>query len=243
MTALDRLKSCVLSTEQVRRVDLVAIERYGVHSLVLMENAALNCVRWIQQFCARRSRPPRTVILCGRGNNGGDGLVIARHLQTLGWPVRVLLLGPEELLSDDNLANWKILKSGSASERLAIGELVEKFQAEHHPAIAEAELVIDAMLGTGASGAPRAPFAEWIEAANTCEAIRIAIDIPTGVCAQTGAAFDLHFRPSHTLSFVARKPAMQLPDSSKLFGEVEILPIGLPQDLVEQVLLWADTET
>ncbi len=229
LTAWNRLKTSVLSTAQVRQVDQLAIQQYGMHSLVLMENAALGCVQWI---CQRFPSPRRTVILGGRGNNGGDGLVIARHLQVLGWPVTTILWGPEDKLSADAKANLRILQVGSGSEVL----VREAFDDTSLELLSKADLVVDAMLGTGATGNPRSPLDAWIRAANELTAFRLAIDLPTGIDGDTGTAYSPAFRADATLSFVALKPAMTLPDSQQFFGEVAVLPIGIPDSLVRYIL-------
>ncbi len=235
MTAWDSLKQSVLTTEQARRVDLVAMKKYHMHSLVLMENAALGCVSWLKN---RYSGQPKTLIVCGRGNNGGDGLVIARHLLAAGWDCRCLLLGPVVRLSADNLANWEILNASCPSNvRLVEGEGAAADDLKQE--IAEAELVIDAMLGTGVTGEPRFPFRKWIEWANAHVAQRVAIDIPTGVNAETGDVGERYFQADATLTFVAQKPAMQLKETVKLFGDIEVCPIGLPAEMMEEILGWS----
>lgn len=229
MSAWNQLKCSVLSTQQVRDVDRLAVEEYGMHSLVLMENAALGCVRWIEsQFPA----PGRVTILCGRGNNGGDGLAIARHLRLLGWGTDVLVLGPRERLSSDARVNLDILCAHSTQ----VPKLITVCQAEDLLAMQEADLILDAMLGTGAAGPPRSPLDSWIAAANQTEALRVAIDMPTGVDAESATRFEPAFRPHATLTFVARKPAMESQGAAELFGKIEVLPIGIPEALVCRIL-------
>ncbi|MEM7557715.1 MAG: NAD(P)H-hydrate epimerase [Planctomycetota bacterium] len=235
MTAWNSLKQSVLTTEQVRRVDLVAMEKYHMHSLVLMENAALSCVSWLKD---RYPEQPRTLILCGRGNNGGDGLVIARHLLAAGWECHCLLLGPVNRLSADNRANWEILYASSPSKvRLVEGDAAVSGDLKQE--VAQGELIIDAMLGTGVTGEPRSPFREWIEWSNAQVAQRVAIDIPTGVNAEAGEVGECHFQADATLTFVAHKPAMQLKDAFKLFGDINVCPIGLPVGMMEEILSWS----
>lgn len=235
-----RLKSKVLSVEAVRRVDQMAIKDFGISSLVLMENAGLGCVNWLRR---KFPTPQRTLILCGSGNNGGDGLVIARHLEVLGWPCELVIQGPIEKLSDDSSANLRILKPTSAdwihlsegssdSEGSNIADALELIRRES----ARADLIIDAMLGTGTRGNPRPPLDQWIRLSNAASAYRVALDIPTGVDATSGETAQDYFHADCTITFVAKKPAMQLSSCKHLFGQIEVLPIGIPAQLIELVL-------
>lgn len=221
-----------LSVDQIRDVDRVAVEQYRMNSLVLMENAALGCVRWLEN---RFSEAAIAVILCGRGNNGGDGLAIARHLRVLGWRCHVVVLGPVEKMTADAQANFEILVAGGDCELLLWNEpdtdssqlsALQKWTAS-------ASVIIDAMLGTGATGEPRVPLSDWIATANQSNAQRVAIDIPSGWNATTGEIGKYVFKANATLTFVARKPAMALPDAAERLGEVIVLPIGIPQKQIE----------
>lgn len=231
LTACEQLSNRVLTIEQTRGVDRRAMEKYHMHSLVLMENAGLGCVQWLQRkFYGSR---PKTVVLCGNGNNGGDGLVIARHLRVSGWPCEVVVCGPMERLSSDALANSKILAEQDAHGIRWYDESDAVWLAGQ---LKQAELIVDAVLGTGATGAPRAPYDQWIQAANRSEGLRVAIDIPTGVDAETGAMAEPAFSPHATLTFVARKPAMVRGDAKRVFGDLQVVPIGLPDMFLRRLV-------
>lgn len=224
------LRKMVLSTATIRNVDRRAIEHFGMESLVLMENAASNCARWIVDHFPDR---PTTAILCGSGNNGGDGVVLARHLATLGWPCVCFVQGPLEKLSSDNLRNCQILLQG---QRTAVQILEATSYEQAIPHIASAALIVDAMLGTGAKGNPREPLASWIAASNQSDAVKVAIDIPTGIDADTGYTAQTFFKTHYTLTFVARKPSMALPDAAQKFGAIEVLPIGISAAQIEELI-------
>lgn len=104
------------------------------------------------------------------------------------------------------------------------------------PEIARAELIIDAMLGTGARGNPREPLASWIAAANQSPAAKVAIDIPTGIDADSGETGQLFFQTQYTLTFVARKPSMVLPGAATKFGTIDVLPIGICAAQIEELI-------
>jgi NAD(P)H-hydrate epimerase len=229
-TGWQRLSSRVMTTRQVRSVDEAAIGEFGMHSLVLMENAALGCVSWIVR---RFPEPVRTVVLCGPGNNGGDGLVITRHLRLLGWDCRAVLLGPEEKFSQDTRHHATVLSAGPGNGL----HIVAPPESDNLDSLMSgAELIIDAMLGTGATGNPRPPMDGWIRAANSWEAFRLAIDIPTGVNADSGQLGQPHFHAHATLTFVSLKPAMLSPEADRVFGSLQILPIGIPDQAIDRIL-------
>jgi NAD(P)H-hydrate epimerase len=235
MTALNELMQTTLTTQQVRTVDRIAIEEFGVNSLVLMENAALGCVHWLLR---EKQTPNSTVILCGRGNNGGDGLVIARHLQLQGWNCQAFVQGPIAKLSEDNRSNLQILESNDveSSQQDRVVSIVDEDLAPSLQAISQADLIIDAMLGSGVCGDPRPPFDRWISAANASQAFRLAIDVPTGVSADSGQLAKPSFDAHATLTFVAPKPAMTRDETKANFGDLTVIPIGIPQRLVRRLL-------
>ena len=224
------LLGMVLATPLVRAVDLQAIQHYRVNSLVLMENAASQCAQLISQLYPNR---PSTVILCGSGNNGGDGVAISRKLRAAGWDCHCFVLGPLDKLTADNRANCEILLQGCDPTLKILDP--NDWQAAI-PRIQTAYLIVDALLGTGASGTLREPVASWIRAANSAEAARVAIDIPSGVNADTGQAQADHFQADHTLTFVALKPAMVRTESAGRFGKIHALPIGISEAQIQELI-------
>ena len=230
-TAWQKLTERVLSIAEIRNTDRVAMEKYHVHSLVLMENAALGCVHWLT---SRFREPQAALILCGRGNNGGDGLAIARHLRALGWFCRVVVLGPIECISADARANLDILLAAGGRD-VVIWDRVNSPSLQDW--LESSTIIVDAMLGTGAIGDPKPPLNDWIRGANAMRAFRVAIDIPTGWDAETGVSGDPTFQAHATLTFLAKKPAMVLAHASECLGELAILPIGIPLEQIEELLI------
>lgn len=226
----------VLSTKQIREVDHIAVREFGMHSLVLMENAALGCVEWI---CRRFASPLNTVVLCGPGNNGGDGLVITRHLCNRGWNCQAFLLGPESRFSSDTRHHFEILTAGGGTSVKLVNSQPQsdsQYTASLRAKLSSAQLIIDAMLGTGAKGNPRPPISDWIRWSNATEAFRIAIDLPSGVNADSGECGVPTFCAHATLTFVALKPSMVTPEASQIYGLVQVLPIGIPERQITQML-------
>jgi len=153
------MPDAILTSQQARAVDRVAIEQYGIPGIILMENAGRGCV---EQLCTLGGCGP-AAIFCGQGNNGGDGFVIARHLKVRGFDPSVYLIGAENRLSNDSQINYRSLR--------ACGIPIETITQSHEvsalvPVWQRCSWLIDALLGTGASGPPREPMSTLIEAVN-----------------------------------------------------------------------------
>ena len=214
-----------MSCEQVRQVDELAISKYGFSGLVLMENAGKGAADILHTEYASGN----IVILCGRGNNGGDGFVIARHLQIHGRDVSIISISPIESLSGDAAANARIAMN--AEIPILIAEETDAWKAS----LRNANLIVDCLLGTGASGAPRGIFAETVRAANQSEAKKIAIDLPTGLDADSGQAHDPTFKADRTITFVAEKTGFAESGAQKYLGIVHTVSIGIPKKLIHEI--------
>lgn len=216
-----------LSRDEVRAIDQRAIAEFGMTGLVLMENAGRGAVEILHRLCP----DGLVVILCGTGNNGGDGFVIARHCELLGIETSLWVLGKgptsnlAETMSPDCAANYRIAVLGG----LAIGHVTETEDHALEEAIQSADVIVDAVLGTGARGAVRSPWREWIERCNQARAMRIAIDIPTGLDCDTGLADSVCFRADHTITFVAPKIGFRQPTALPYLGQVHVVDIGVPK--------------
>ena len=214
-----------LTRQEVRAIDRAAIERAGVPSVVLMENAGRNAADAIQTHlgtCAGR----RVGILAGAGNNGGDGFVIARHLANRGAAVVTFLLAKAapvtkvEKNSGDAKINLDILRN-------LRHDLREVAPSDLAAALGEFDLLIDALGGTGIRGELRGDLAEAVEILNASGKSIIAIDIPTGLDCDTGQAAGPTVRAEKTITFVARKKGFENPASLQYTGEVLVADIGI----------------
>ncbi|MBW3600935.1 MAG: NAD(P)H-hydrate epimerase [Planctomycetes bacterium] len=218
----------VLTREQVREVDRRAVEELGMSSLVLMENAGRGCVDVLQ----RLGISGRVVVCCGKGNNGGDGFVIARHLELRGFATRVVLCCNADGLSGDALANYRILVKSDA-------DIVQYGDEFNEPLLNEtlddADWIVDALLGTGAKGAPRAPYGEIISVLNERPAKKLAVDVPSGLDCDTGRPASVAFRADHTCTFVASKPGFLIDEAKPFLGQLHVLDIGVPTKLLRSM--------
>ena len=226
------MQPLVLSREQVRRIDTLAIERYGMSGLVLMENAGRGAVDALLAFdpSLLGSSSP-VAILCGKGNNAGDGFVIARHLEIRGVACRVLLLAPAEQLTGDARANFDILRHTDVPivdvSSGSLETLLEQYAGG-------AAWRVDALLGTGATGEPREPFAAAIRWMNAQSARRMAVDIPSGLDCDSGKPAAATVRADLTTTFIAAKPGFFVPQAKPFVGELRIVGIGVPPRLVRE---------
>ena len=218
-----------ITREQSRQVDRRAVEEYGMSSLVLMENAGRGVVDKIFEL----GFTGRVLVCCGKGNNAGDGFVIARHLDLRGAPVTVSLWSEVAELSADARVNHDIL----ARSCVPIARHGALFDAE---ALARetkgAGLIVDALLGTGARGAARFPFDRVIVALNASSIPIIAVDLPSGFDCDLGAIDSPIIRACHTCTFVAAKRGFLTRGSSDYIGQAHVLDIGAPRKLVEEIL-------
>ena len=214
-----------LSREEVREVDRRAIEVFGVPGVVLMENAGAGAARLL----AAVGITGPVVIACGKGNNGGDGFVIARHLDLAGHSVRLLLACQPEEVRGDAAVNLQIARRAG----LPLACLAGREQADWETALSGAEWIVDALLGTGASGAPTGTVAVAIKAINAARersgARVLAVDLPSGLDCDTGQAAEPCIRADLTATFVAPKRGFETAAAAASTGRVEVIGIGAPR--------------
>jgi len=195
-------------------------EYFGVSRLLLMENAGHNVALEV----ASRFKPGKSVaVFCGLGGNGGDGFVAARHLSCMGFKARVILAGKAKEISDKAaLENWHALQFLSHTipvEEVYDSTLVPKTTAD---------IVIDALLGTGAKGSLRPPILQLVERINETDAFRVAVDVPTGIDADTGTVSGEAVKANLTITFHRSKKG--LGKAKKYVGELLVKSIGLPKE-------------
>jgi NAD(P)H-hydrate epimerase len=213
-----------ISREEARELDRRAIEELGVPSLLLMENAG----RGMAELLVRLGVHGPVIVCCGKGNNGGDGFVLARHLALRGVPVRVFLFGRPEELTPDATVNYGILERAGFSIAIHAGPAVDG--AALRQAFSGAEWVVDALFGTGLKGALRAPFDQVIAAINDSPARVLAVDIPSGLDCDTGQPLGPTIRARHTATLLALKKGYTNPAAREWLGQVHVLDLGVSLD-------------
>jgi len=227
-----------LTRAQVRELDRLAIEEYGLPGVVLMENAGAGAAR-IALDMLRERAGRRVEILCGPGNNGGDGWVVARHLANAGCDVRVTsFVGVEALRGDAAIHARVALRMGIL--HATVGAADARFDVlARARARKGADLIVDALLGTGASGAPRGNIARAIEALAPLEPGGppiLALDLPSGFDADTGQRVGACVRADVTATFAAEKAGFAAPGAADWLGRVQVVDIGVPRALFARVV-------
>lgn len=239
------------TAEQVRRVDELAIGRYGVPGVALMEHAGAQAAAFLlREWPAAAARG--VLVLCGRGNNGGDGYVVARHVSAAGFPVRVIAVG-EAPQGDAKIMADAFRASRGAVDRPAAEALTRRVSA----AAREAGVVVDALLGTGIRSAPRPPVSLAIAGlANACAGADattghgvphvLSLDVPSGLDASTGEVPGACVSAGVTVTFGIAKLGLFSHPGARYAGRVEVAPLGWPAGAVsaagiEDELLDPDT--
>jgi NAD(P)H-hydrate epimerase len=216
----------IMSREQVRNVDAWAIDQIGVPGVVLMENAGRSCAELIKDRLARIDNP-RVCLFCGTGNNGGDGYVIARHLFNARFGVRVVLCGERGKVRGDAEINLNILERlGHTIEQLdmAAGGLTSRIRL----LAGDADMIVDALFGTGLQGQLREPYRSLIDSINALGRPVLAVDIPSGLDCDTGQPLGVAIKAAYTVTFVAvKKGFIASPDAGQYVGELYIASIGV----------------
>jgi len=248
------MQPLAFTREQSRRVDQLAQQEFGFSGLVLMENAG----RGVADVLCRLGIAGPVVICCGKGNNAGDGFVIARHLDLRGHLVRVLLWARPEELSGDAAANFHILTKTdvpidvfAAGREKGTGPIcrngpegalhkldLSPFPHDPQPLakrLRGAAWIVDSLLGTGARGEPRPPLDAVIDQLNAAAAPKLAVDLPSGLDCDTGQAARHAIRAAETCTFVAAKAGFFVPAAAAYVGRLHVLDIGIPRKLIERI--------
>jgi len=226
----------ILTRQAVREVDRLAMEEFGIPSIVLMENAAFHLAD-VALHLTGEAGLPRILVVCGPGNNGGDGFAAARHLHNSGAEVAIVHAGPAKPASDAAINLAIAQKMGLPIERVKGDDgagAIERAVA----ALGPPDLVIDALLGTGLDRAVREPALGMIARINDLGASGaqiLAVDIPSGLDADTGEALGAAVTADVTVSFVGIKAGFTKLIAQEHIGDVVVADIGAPRELTARL--------
>lgn len=216
----------IVSGEKMGEIDRKAMDVYGIPGVVLMENAGLQVVSMICRLRPRRNEG-RIVVFCGRGNNGGDGFVISRHLQRLGYRVETWAMGALSAYRGDAAVNYDMFLKGGRD----ISLVKEGDPSRITEGLQVSDLIVDALLGTGIRNRVAEPFAEVIRTINKSRAEVLAVDIPSGISADTGEILGEAVKADYTVTFALPKRGLLLFPGAEYAGRVFIADIGIPREL------------
>jgi NAD(P)H-hydrate epimerase len=219
-------KCLVMSRNEVRAFDSWAIHTLGVPGVVLMENAGRSCAELVKEKLGSVAGP-KVCIFCGTGNNGGDGFVIARHLSNSGLRATVVICGDRNKIKGDAKTNLDILQR--------VGQQVQKLELEGGDIpgqvqvfAADADMIVDALFGTGLSGQLDGKYRQLMESINSQRCPIVAVDIPSGLDCDTGEPLGAAIKATCTVTFGAVKKGFTLPGSASDYtGEIFVASIGV----------------
>ena len=209
-----------ISSKEMHALEVNA-EYYGISLLQLMENAGCNIA---QEIISRFPKEKEIAIFCGLGGNGGDGFVAARHLLDAGYRVTVILVGKaRDINHEAALKNWLILEF--LQDKVSLIEVKDSSTIPQ----TSADIVVDALLGTGTKGQLKPPIAQTVEYINSLDAFKIAVDVPTGIDSDTGEVLGTAVKANLTVTFHKEKTGLK--KAKKYVGELTLAEIGLPKEM------------
>jgi NAD(P)H-hydrate epimerase len=215
------------TSEQIKNIDRRAIREFGIPGAVLMENAAAAILAEMERFLDGLSGV-KVGIVCGKGNNGGDGLALARRLRIRGVPVRVALLAPYSAVSGEAKVNLAVLRKMDV-------EVVPNAASRSLADILEwSDVLVDAMLGVGLSAPLKGAYAQAAMMLNISGRPVVAVDIPTGINADTGAVMGTAVRADLTVTMALPKRGLVLHPGASYAGQVRVADIGIPAEVIDK---------
>jgi len=219
-------KCLLMSRDEVRAFDAWAINELGIPGIVLMENAGRSCAQFIIGTLSK-TKKPEVCIFCGTGNNGGDGFVIARHLFNAGFAVTVVVCGSTAKIKSDARINFDILaRLGLKIERLDM-EGTEAIDARVTKLAGESNMIIDAIFGTGLTGALHDEYKRLIGSINELGCPVLSVDIPSGMDCDTGLPLGASIKANCTVTFVAVKKGFAFENVRVYTGDIFVASIGV----------------
>ena len=218
----------LVTNAEMKKIDSWAIKEFGIPSMVLMENAGRGCVDVLETYFDLDGL--RVLIVCGKGNNGGDGFVVARHLHNRGAEVTVALLGSMNDLKRDALHNYKLLKTGKLNiARVTSASTLGKLCQSHNP-----DVIIDAIFGTGFAGSPKGIYYQAIELINRTDTFVLSIDIPSGINGDNGQFIKTCIIADATATMCLPKRGHYLYPGRAFTGDLYTIDIGIPYSSIDQ---------
>jgi len=207
-----------ITTQQMVEVDRLMIEEYGIQLIQMMENAGRNLAELSRRLLDGDVRAKCIAVLCGAGNNGGGGMVAARHLHNWGADIVLKVLSSQEQLKNVPAHQFHILEEIGIADKETID-------------LKKVDLVIDAIIGYGLTGDPRGMIADWIRRVNDAARPVIALDTPSGLNTTTGIPGNPCIRATATMTLALPKIGLMTPQAKPFVGDLYLADIGVPPEL------------
>jgi NAD(P)H-hydrate epimerase len=221
----------ILNTAQIQSCDRFAIDEIGIPQMVLMENAGTQVVEAMEEFF-EEDAPWSVAVCCGKGNNGGDGLVVARHLHNLGFDVNVYLFAEAAKLQGSTATSLAL----ASALGVPITEIPDAAAWEvHYTALEGYDCIVDALFGTGITGGLRGHYGDVVDAINAAGAAVVSVDLPSGLSADSGEVEGPTVDADLTVTFAAAKLCHVLPPAEEYCGELYVVDIGIPEASLEAI--------
>ena len=212
-----------VTPDEMRQIDYITQENVGIPGIVLMENAGRSVAEAVINTCKKG----RVVVVCGRGNNGGDGFVCARHLINNGFEVEIFLIGEPEKLAKNAMINYNILGKMGADIKLLAYQSIEFFKEE----LSFASCIVDAIFGIGISREIEDPYKTIIDIINICGKCVISVDVPSGLDAASGNVLGTCIKASKTVTFAYPKKGFIRKSGPRQVGELVVADISIPKHI------------
>lgn len=220
-----------VTSKQIQNLDNIAINKHKIDSLFLMENAGRVVSEEVASIL-KNKKTKKVVVICGKGNNGGDGFVAARYLINQGFEVKNFLIGKVKEITSDAYANLDMLLKLNQKIFEVSGPKAFNSQKKN---IKDCAVVIDAIFGVGLKGELREPCKTIIKFLNRSKKIVISVDVPSGLDANTGLPLGTCVKADRTVTFTLAKKGFFINQGPKFIGKLRIADIGIPKNLIRAV--------
>jgi NAD(P)H-hydrate epimerase len=223
-------KPKAVSVASIQRLDRMAMEQYGIPSIVLMENAG-RCVSQEIFRVLKHKQKKNVIVICGVGNNAGDGFVAARHLVNGAVSVKVFLVGTPSTLKLDAKINYQILQKSAVRVYP-----LDRHWAEFEKSLKDCQVVVDALLGVGLNRRVEGLFKKVIETIRASGKYVVAVDIPSGLDGTTGTIYGSCIRANTTVTMSLSKKGFYQHNAHQYTGKIVVADIGIPRRLIKRIV-------
>ncbi len=222
-------KPAALSASTIMKLDQITSAQFKIPTLLLMENAGRSVAEEAKKIMSKKGS---VLILCGSGNNGGDGFAAARHLTNAGVSVNIWIIGRPERFKPDTVANYQMMTAMGIPFKLFDADLMKNFMKD----LKSSKLIIDALFGVGLSRNLEEPYISLVDLVNKAKKRVLSIDLPSGLHADTGNVMGKCIRAHTTVTLAALKPGLYVNEGPAHAGKIKIADISIPKVLIEKAL-------